>query len=223
LPWSVRLGLAIVLTLLVAPLAGSSAVTTFDPLTFVPAAVAEACTGFALGCGSLLILWVLPLAGQLLDQQHGLPANDDGESPETPITRWLTLWGTAAFLLSSPINGHLQVVRTLADSFQSHPLGSASWLLDVNAVSMLLQQSSQLALLLIAPTLAALALINFALGLLGAAGLTSISATLGPPTRAIAAVLVLTLHLSGIHQTVADSIRGGLTDGPNVALSRSAM
>ncbi len=221
LPWPIRIGLAIVLSLLLAPLVGSPKFTTFDATTFVPAVATEFCMGFLLGCGSLLILWVLPLAGRLLEQQHALPSDDDDDPlAGSPITRWLTLWGTAAFLLCSPINGHLQAVRVLADSFQTSPIGSTAGLLDANVAAQLLHQSTQLALLLIAPALATMALLNLALGLLSAAGLTGASVTLGNTARSVAAVIVLTLNLSGIQQTVADYVREGIETTTNNSATR---
>lgn len=221
LPWPIRIGLAIVLSLLLAPLVGSPKFTTFEVTTFVPAVATEFSVGFLLGCGSLLILWVLPLAGSLLDQQHALPSEDDDDPlAGSPITRWLTLWGAAAFLLCSPVNGHLQAVRVLADSFQACPIGSATGLLDSNVAAQFLQQSSQLALLLIAPALATMALLNLTLGLLSSAGLPGVSTTLGNTARSVAAVIVLALNLSGIQQTVADYVHDGIAATTNRTPSR---
>lgn len=221
LPWPIRIGLAIVLSLLLAPLVSSPKFTTFEATTFVPAVATEFSVGFLLGCGSLLILWVLPLAGRLLEQQHALPSEDDDDSlAGSPISRWITLWGTAAFLLCSPINGHLQAVRVLADSFQASPIGSTVGLLDTNVAAQFLQQSIQLTLLLIAPALATMALLNLALGLLSAAGLPGVSATLGNTARSVAAVIVLTLNLSGIQQTVSDYVRDGFAVATDVSSSR---
>lgn len=220
LPWPIRIGLAVVLSLVLAPLVSSPKFTTFEATTFVPAVVTEFSVGFLLGCGSLLILWALPLAGRLLDQQHALPADDDDDPlGGSPITRWLTLFGTAGFLLCSPVNGHLQAVRVLADSFRSSPIGSTAGLLDANVAAQFLQQSTQLALLFVAPALATLALLNLALGLLGAAGLPGVSTTLGNTARSVAAVIVLTLNLSGIQQTVADFVRDGIAVATNVSSS----
>lgn len=211
LPWQARIGLAIVLSMLLAPLVGSAARVTFDLTSLVPAAATELGLGFLLGCGSLLILWSIPLAGRLLDQQHTLPAEDDDDPlGGSPIARWLTLWGAACFLLCSPMNGHLQAVKVLADSYQSWPLGSSSNLLTPEVVAQLLQQSCQLALLLVAPVMATLALANLALGLLGAAGLPGASNSIGPATRPVVAVLVLMASLTGIQQNISDSVRDGI-------------
>ena len=221
LPWPIRVGLAVVLSLVLAPLVVSTTITSFEAATFVPAVATEFSLGFLMGCGSLLILWVLPLAGRLLDQQHSLPADDEDDPfAGSPITRWLTLWGTAAFLLCSPVNGHLQVVRVLADSFHSSPIGSTTGVLDATTVALLLQQSTQLALLLVAPALAAMVLLNLALGLLSAAGLPGVSTTLGNTARSVAAVIVLTLNLSGIQQSMSDDIRDGIAVATDTASPR---
>jgi flagellar biosynthetic protein FliR len=212
LPWPVRIGLAVVLSLLLTPLVGSPAFTTFEPSIFGAAVATELGRGFLLGCGSLLILWALPLAGRLLEQQHALPMEDEDDLlAGSSITRWLTLWGAAAFLLCSPMNGHLQVVRVLANSFLNNPIGSTTGTFDAQFAAQFLQQTSQLSLLLIAPALAALVLINLALGLLSAAGLPGISTTLNNTARSVAAVVVLTLNLTGIQQTIADYIQSGLS------------
>lgn len=211
LPWQARFGLAIVLSLLIAPLVGSLETTAFDVATIVAAFAAELVLGFLLGCGSLLILGAIPLAGRLLEQQHMLAGEeDDAPLHGSPITCWLTLWGTACFLLSSPINGHLQAVRILAESFRSCPLGSTTELLNTDVLAQLLQQSSQLSLLLVAPAMATLTLTNLSLGLLGAAGLPGVSNSVGNAMRPIVAAIVLAASLSGVQQTIADVVHDGI-------------
>ena len=79
LPWQARAGLALVLSLLLTPLVGTTTLTSFVLTSFVAAAVTELGLGFLLGCGSLLILWVLPLAGRLLDQQHTMSGDEDDD------------------------------------------------------------------------------------------------------------------------------------------------
>lgn len=207
LPWQARVGLAIVLSSSLVPLVDAMTPTSFDWTSLFPSVVTELGRGFLLGCGSLLILSAIPLAGRLLDQQHALPADEDHDPlGGSPISRWLTLWGAACFLLCSPINGHLQTVKILAVSVQTWPLGSSVELLTSEVTAQLLQQSCQLTLLLIAPALATLTLTNLGLGLLGAAGLPGASTAIGNSTRAIVAVLVLAASLSGLQQTISDSV-----------------
>lgn len=212
LPWQARIGLAIVLSMLLTPLVGSASPIELDVTSLVPASTTEFGLGFLLGCGSLLILWAIPLAGRLLDQQHAMPAEDEEDSlGGSPIARWLTLWGAACFLLCSPMNGHLQAVKILADSFQTWPINSSTTILTSEIVAQLLQQSCQVALLLIAPALATLVLTNLGLGLLGAAGLSGASTTIGNTTRSVVAAFVLVASLTGIQQTISETVQGGLT------------
>lgn len=212
LPWQARVGLALVLSLLMTPLVSPTNSTSFDPTNFIPSAATELGLGFLLGSGSLLILWAIPLAGRLLDQQHALPADDEDDLlGGSPIARWLTLWGAACFLLCSPINGHLQAVRILADSFRTWPLGSLTAVWESDVVAQFVQHSSQLALLLIAPALATLTLINLGFGLLSAAGLPGASTTIGNSTRPVIAALVLAASLSGMQQTISECVRDGIT------------
>ena len=221
LPWQARIGLALVLSMLLSPLVTTATQTRLDLTSLLPAAATELGLGFLLGCGSMLILWAIPLAGRLLDQQHALPGDDEDDPlGGSPIARWLTLWGAASFLLCSPINGHLQAVKILADSFRSWPLGSSSGVWESNLVAQLVQQSCQLSLLLIAPALATLTLVNLGFGLLGAAGLPGVSTSICNTTRPIIATLVLVASLSGIQQTISDSVRDGvavLADNSNTS------
>ena len=140
-----------------------------------------------------------------------MPADEDDDPlGGSPLTRWLTLWGAACFLLCSPINGHLQAVKILAGSFQTWPLDSSAEFLTSDVVAQLLQQSCQLSLVLIAPALATLTLTNLGFGLLGAAGLPGASTTIGNTTRSVIAVVVLVASLSGIQQTISDGVRDGI-------------
>lgn len=212
LPWQARVGLAIVLSSSLVSLVGAMTPTSFDWTSLVPSVAAELGLGFLLGCGSLLILWAIPLAGRLLDQQHAMPADEDDDPlGGSPIARWLTLWGAACFLLCSPINGHLQAVTILAGSFQTWPLGSSAEFLTSDVVAQLLQQSCRLSLLLIAPALATLTLTNLGLGLLGAAGLPGASTTIGNTMRSVVAALVLAASLTGLQQTISDSVVDGIS------------
>jgi type III secretory pathway component EscT len=117
------------------------------------------------------------------------------------------------------MNGHLQAVKILADSFQTWPLCSSAPILTSDILAQLLQQASQLALLLIAPALATLTLTNLGLGLLGASGLPGASTAIGNTTRSAVAVLVLMASLTGIQQTISDSVQGSIAIMTDTATS----
>lgn len=212
LPWQARVGLAVTLSLALTPVVAGSLNLSLDAARWIALAINEFACGFLLGCGSLVILWAIPLAGHLLDQQHGTPSDDADESfSGSPQTRWLTLWGATCFLLCSPINGHVQLVKVLADSFREQPVTrlSDSWNFDV--VAGLLQHASELSLLVLAPGLATLCLVNLTLGLVGATSSANVGGSVGSAVRPAVSLLVLLASLSGMSQFVADAVRDGMT------------
>src|SRR5438093_4534243 len=158
LPWQVRLGLAIALSLLLAPLVDGTAVPSLDVASGTQGALMEFGIGFLLGCGSLLVLWAVPLAGHLLDQQTEQAAsNEEAEQDGSPQTRWLSLWVVACFLLNSPVNGHVRLVTILADSFRTWPLGHVGGeLFQASTAALLLQHAGRLAREVLARALATL-------------------------------------------------------------------
>ncbi len=214
LPWPARVGLAITLALLLAPLVGPVSIPLLDIFSGCRAAITELSIGFLLGCGSLIVLWAVPLAGHLLDQQSGQVAVDDeSDSLSSPQARWLTLWGTACFMLCSPINGHLQLVSVLRDSFRSWPLGDMNCgLFHPETASLLLQHACQLSLTVIAPVLATMFLVNLTFGLLGSAGLPGQSSIIGNSLRPALSIVVLAMSLTGINQSLSDALRWNVID-----------
>jgi hypothetical protein len=56
-----------------------------------------------------------------------------------------------------------------------------------------------------------LTLVNFSLGLLGAAGLPGASVNIGNSTRSLVAAVVLAASLSGIQQSISDCVRDSIT------------
>ncbi len=223
LPWQTRAALAVTMTLVLTPLSGSGVIDFKSPLlnsnavlwvatVFVPAALTEFALGFLLGCAALGILWAVPLAGHLLDQQTGTVAEEAepflGESPQT---RWLELWAATCFLLCSPVNGHVQLVKFLADSFYTWPLGGAHDLIAANVVAALLHNACRLSLLVLAPALATLLLMNLALGLLASASSSGISLSIGNTVRPLVALVVVAASLSGVSQIIADVVPRGLS------------
>ena len=219
LPWQARVGLGLALAMLISPLINPSVLPVFDIMSGTHAAVFEMGLGFLLGCSSLLVLWAVPLAGHLLDQQTGHSASGDAlELEGSPQTRWLALWATACFLLCSPVNGHLQLVASLCDSLRSWPLGHLNGgLFEPSTAALLLQHAAQLSLTVAAPALAILFLVNLTLGLLGAAGASGSAVVLGNTLRPAVSLIVVAASLSGINQSVSEALRWDFAEEINTA------
>lgn len=217
IPWPARVGLAVTLSMLIVPLISEPAYDVRTVTEFLPTAANECGIGFLLGASVAMIFWAIPLAGQLLDQQHATPSDDDdsfwGGSPQA---RWLSIWGATCFLMCSPINGHMHVVSALMESFRSWPLGQSANLMRAEFAAELLSHGSRLSLLVVAPALAALLLVNVALGLLGASGASAVAGTIGGSLRPVIAAVVVLFCLSGANQFIADSLQVAEISSANV-------
>jgi flagellar biosynthetic protein FliR len=208
LPWQARFGMAVVLSMLLAPLVVTSPAGRLNPSAFPLSVATEFLVGLLIGGGSMLVLWAVPLAGRLLDAQSSLPDDDDEEDwlSGSPITRWLTLAAVACFLTSSPLQGHVRGVMILAESFQACPLGAGSEFVSAQTATQLLHVAVQFALLLAAPALSLLVLMNLVLGLLSASGLSQSALQIGNGVRPAIAIIVLMLCLSGFQQALCDHL-----------------
>lgn len=173
----------------------------------------EAVLGLLLGTGILTVLSGLQMAGQMIDQQSGLGLGeilnpDLGGS--VSLTGQTMFWlGTVIFLLMSPFSGHLQLVRIMAETFDTMPVGEAA--LTANAGDLLIElvrQSLVLGLRVAAPVLVMMSLIDLAFGFLTHSVPQINVQAVGLALRALMGTLILTVTISG----VGDATASALTD-----------
>ncbi len=166
-------------------------------------AAGELVLGLLLGTGVMTVLSGLQIAGQLIDQQSGLGLGeifnpDLGGS--VSLTGQTLFWlGTAVFLLLSPLGGHLLMVRILAETFDTMPVGEA--VLSSTAGDLLLllvQQSLLLGLRVAAPIMVMMSLIDLTLGFLNHSVPQINIQAVGFGLRALAGTLILSVTLTGI-------------------------
>ncbi len=217
LGWRIRLGLAILLTFLLAPVVSRGPGSTGHPseatsaITLAWSCVAELATGAALGMTMGLVLAAARLAGEVVGAQAGLsvaglldPGGGPGSDADidaaglTPMGRLYGLLALGAFLA---LDGPLRTVVALVESYQVVPAGGLA--LDAATAGAAFARvgwALGVALRAAAPAALALALAGLALGLLAraASGLQLLSLTL--PVRA---ALGLLLVLAGLGVTVA--------------------
>lgn len=130
-PPSLRLGIALVLAVALAPAAQVADSTVSLPLgTYVALLVREAATGALMGLAAALVFWAFLIAGQLLDTWLG--AGDAAQRAEGrgPMATLLYLTAGAGFLA---LDGHHWLIAALAGSFADLPVGAGS--LGVGALS----------------------------------------------------------------------------------------
>ncbi|HID23633.1 MAG TPA: type III secretion protein, partial [Planctomycetaceae bacterium] len=169
----------------------------------------EFALGFVLGLGVLTIFSGLQLAGQIIDQQTGLVLGEifnPGLELEGSLSgQFLYLFGVAAFLVATPLNGHLMVVSALLETFQTVPVGDAIVLLSTaDLVRNVVHQSFVLAIQVAAPVLATMSLIALAMGFLGHTVPQINILVVGFAVRAMLSLLVLAASMAGIGYEVAD-------------------
>src|ERR1700712_3207750 len=123
-PPRTRLILALAITLLVAPLIPAQpSVAPFSVAGFIVTAQ-QIIIGVALGFSLQLVFDAITLAGQLLANSMGLGFAfnvDPVHGASTPVVG--QLYTIVAMLTFLALNGHLVLIETLVDGFQSLPVG----------------------------------------------------------------------------------------------------
>jgi flagellar biosynthetic protein FliR len=137
-------------------------------LPLVMAVVREMLIGFSIGLGATLIFTGIQLAGQIVDIQMGLGmVNIIDPITSTQISVMGQYYYLIATLVFMAVDGHLLLLRGVADSFTLVPLGQAhfSAALGIKMMS-LVSQVFFIAFRVGAPVIGALFITNMALGVI---------------------------------------------------------
>ena len=168
IPARVKIGLALVLTIIIAP--------TLDPQPHIEAASAlgffillqQILAGVAIGFTIRLIFNAVEMCGELVGMQMGLgfaSFYDPLNASFTPVVaQFLGIIATLAFL---GMDGHLYMIGSLADSFQTFPISGS--VPDATALHTLVAWGGSVfayALQLSMPVIGALLITNLALAIL---------------------------------------------------------
>ncbi len=167
-PTRVKIGLAIGITLLIAPTLGPMPKIDPGSIPGLFVIVQQIVIGAAMGFAMQIIFVAVEMAGDLTGLQMGLgfatfydPASGGSTAV---ISQYMNLVATLIFLA---VNGHLLMLSTLADSFSTFPIGgqplhAQGWLALVHWGGRLFADG----LLLSLPMMGALLITNMALGIL---------------------------------------------------------
>ncbi len=167
-PARVKVGLAMMLTLIIAPTLDIA--TDIDPSSAIGLFVLmqQILAGLAMGFVMRLIFTAVEMAGDISGMQMGLgfaSFYDPLNASYTPvIAQFLGIIASLAFL---SMNGHLYMLSALAESFHVFPISSS--VPSASAMNILLAWGGSIfayALQLSLPLIAALMLTNLALGIL---------------------------------------------------------
>ncbi len=197
MPAQIKIGLAVAIALIVAPLAGPA--PAIDPLSaaglFV--LVQQIVIGVAMGLAMRVVFGAIDMAGEIAGLQMGLGYAgffDPINSASTPvIAQVLGLLATLVFL---SVNGHLLMLGTLVESFQTMPLATTplaapAWLTLAEWGGKIFQAGLMLSL----PVVGALMVANLALGVLTRAAPQLNIFAVGFPVTLMLGLVVLALGM----------------------------
>jgi flagellar biosynthetic protein FliR len=211
-PVRVRLGFAVALTVVIAPMAPP--MPSIDPIS--PAAVLVAAQqvliGLALGFSVRLLFVALEVAGQQIAQLMGLgfaSLVDPQNGIDVPVvSNFYILLATLVFL---GLDGHLALIALLARSFHTLPIGPVGlgprdlWSLSVGAGWVL-----SAALLIVLPAVAALFTANLAFGVMSRAAPQLNIFAVGFPVMLLLGFVVMLLTLPSSIGSLDDLVRHAL-------------
>ncbi len=164
-PQRVKIGLALLISILVAPEAPAVSVDAFSG-TGLLLLLQQLIVGMAMGFGLRIVFAAFELAGDLVGLQMGLGfasfLDPQRGAPSPLLATFLMLCALLAFLAT---DGHLTLLLTLGESFQiipisPHPLQHLDWIKLAGLGAIVFSSGIQIGL----PVLAAVLSINIALG-----------------------------------------------------------
>jgi flagellar biosynthetic protein FliR len=167
-PITAKIGLAVLLTVLVAPTLPATPAVAPDSAFGILLLAREVLLGVGMGLAMRVVFAAVQMAGDIIGLQMGLgfaQFYDPQSSAQVPVVgQFLGLLATLAFL---SINGHLLMIATLVDSFRTvPPEATLSFATGAMALvqwgGMIIQAAVQLSL----PLIAALLITNSALAVL---------------------------------------------------------
>lgn len=180
-------------------------------IEFAGAILGELSLGFLLGLGVLTILSGLQLAGQIVDQQAGFSLgeiiNPDFDSTASVSGQSLFSLGMTMFLVFEPLGGHLTMLRTVIQTFETLPIGEAFISRSaIELVGTLVQQSLLLGLRVAAPLVITMSLVDLTLGFLGHSVPQVNLQAVGYAARASLCLFFLSIMLTGVPEALMAAV-----------------
>lgn len=220
-PLRIRAGLAVLITLLLAPLQSVGPSSVADPWLGGAGLLREAMIGMCFGLSVRLLVAGAQASGQLLSQLSGLaladtlsPGGDGEAAPLASLTHWVAL------TIYLAIGGHRQLLAALLDSFETLPVraGTLGGMVEETAWQArlldtlvgLTAQSFELAIRATAPGLLAVLTATLVIGLIGRLMPQLNVLALKSSVNLVLAVVLLAAGLGSFGWLVPDLVRGSL-------------
>ncbi len=220
-PVRVRLLVAIALTIVIAPVLGELPAVDVLSLEGLLLLAHEMITGIAMAFIVQLVFDAVALAGQVVAMSMGLGFAvlvDRQNGVNMPVLGQLFL--ILAMLIFLALDGHLAMIRLLADSFEVLPMTAGG--LGPASVSVLLTWSTQLFAVAVAialPAITALIIVNLSFGVMSRAAPTLNLFAVGFPTAMLAGFVIIFLNIDALAATVSRAMAAALTALPALLTS----
>ena len=217
-PNRVRLLLALSLTIVIAPALPAHPEIDVLSVAGALAVFREVAIGVLLGFTVQLVFDAITLGGQVIAMSMGLGFAvflDHARGVNIPVLGQLFL--LLAMLVFLSLNGHLALVRLLAESYQLAPIGRAG--LDSAALGGFLEWSGQIfevAIKIALPAVVALIVVNLSFGVMSRAAPTLNLFAVGFPAAMLLGFLVVYLCIGSLQENVAGSLARTLTVLPRL-------
>jgi flagellar biosynthetic protein FliR len=217
-PVRVRLLLATALTLVMAPVLPATPATEFLSLAGVMMTMQEIAIGIAMGFLVQMLFDAITLGGQVIAMSMGLGFAvflDRTRGVNIPVLGQLFLMlGMLIFLC---LDGHLALIRLVADSFRILPIAGGG--LSQLAISGLLEWSGQVfifAVKIALPAITALIVVNLSFGVMSRAAPTLNLFAVGFPVAMLLGFVVIFLNLESLQGNVSLLLEETLTMLPRL-------
>lgn len=216
IPMQVKVGIALAVTLAIAPVVNSPSVDGLLEVSGFVALVHNILVGVALGFAIRLVFVGIELAGQLIGLQIGLSFasyfNPDTNESENVVSNFMSMLVLLMFLA---IDGHLVLLSALVDSFRVFPVGvTGSVAIEPLALVRAASDIFAIALTICLPILAIMLLVNVVLGVMARVAPQLNLFAVGFPLTVLAGLAALALLLPTLEAPMRAVLQKGLATLP---------
>lgn len=213
IPPPARIGLAVLITIVVAPTLPPAAFVSPFSAPGVLLILQQLLIGLAIGFTMQIVFAAVELAGELIGLQMGLSFATfiNADSEQVPIVG--SFLAVTMMLVFLSLNGHLMLIAGLVDTFGTFPVGSFHGLapFDARAVVLVGRELFLLGVTLALPVVAAMLLANLALGVLTRTAPQLNLFAVGFPVTLATGLAMLSLALPFLVPAMEQAVNRGLT------------
>jgi flagellar biosynthetic protein FliR len=220
-PGRTKIIVALALALLLAPIVGPSPpLETFSAAFFLTVAN-QILVGAAIGFVVQLIFDALVIGGQTIAMTMGLgfaTLIDAQRGASVPVvSQFMLIFGILVFLA---INGHIALIAALAESFRWAPIGTDFSAASAWQVAHWGAYMFSAGVVIALPAVAALVIVNFALGVVSRAAPALNLFAIGFPITMLFGFLIVILSLKLLPERVTDMVEASLAQVQAVVSAR---